>query len=54
VRVDVDEWIILKWILKKWDGAMDWTELAQEESDGGRLCTLFVRTIVLSKVRGLH
>jgi hypothetical protein len=22
-------WIILKWILKKWDGGMDWIELAQ-------------------------
>jgi hypothetical protein len=26
----VDESIILKWILKKWDGGMDWIDLAQE------------------------
>ena len=25
----VDGWIILKWIFKKWDGAMDWIYLAQ-------------------------
>jgi hypothetical protein len=25
----VDGRIILKWILKKWDGGMDWIELAQ-------------------------
>jgi hypothetical protein len=26
----VDGRIILKWICKKWDGDMDWIELAQE------------------------
>jgi hypothetical protein len=26
----VDEKIILKWIFKKWDGAMDWIKLAQD------------------------
>jgi hypothetical protein len=26
----VDGKIILKWILKKWDGGMDWIELAQD------------------------
>jgi hypothetical protein len=26
----VDGRIILKWILKKWDGGMDWIELAQD------------------------
>jgi hypothetical protein len=25
----VDERITLKWIFKKWDGGMDWIELAQ-------------------------
>jgi hypothetical protein len=25
----VDERIILKWIVKKWDGDMEWIELAQ-------------------------
>jgi hypothetical protein len=29
----VDWRIILKWIFKKWDGDMDWIDLAQ---DGGR------------------
>jgi hypothetical protein len=29
-RPRLDERIILKWILKKWDGGMDWTELAQD------------------------
>jgi hypothetical protein len=23
-------WIILKWIFKKWDGGMNWIELAQD------------------------
>jgi hypothetical protein len=27
---DVDGRIILKWVLKKWDGKMDWIELAQD------------------------
>jgi hypothetical protein len=26
----VDERIILKWILKQWDGGMDWIELPQD------------------------
>jgi hypothetical protein len=26
----VDGMIILKWIFKKWDGGMDWIELAQD------------------------
>jgi hypothetical protein len=26
----VDERIILKWISMKWDGGMDWIELAQD------------------------
>jgi hypothetical protein len=26
----VDGWIILQWIFKKWDGAMDWFDLAQD------------------------
>jgi hypothetical protein len=26
----VDRRIILKWIFKKWDGGMDWIELAQD------------------------
>jgi hypothetical protein len=27
---DVYERIILKWILKKWDGRMDWIEVTQD------------------------
>jgi hypothetical protein len=27
---DIDERIILKWIFKKWDGGIDWSDLAQE------------------------
>jgi hypothetical protein len=26
----VDRGIILKWVFKKWDGGMDWIELAQD------------------------
>jgi hypothetical protein len=26
----VDESIILKWIFKKWDGGMDWIDMAQD------------------------
>jgi hypothetical protein len=26
----VDGRIILKWIIKKWDGCMDWIDLAQD------------------------
>jgi hypothetical protein len=26
----VDRRIILKWIFKKWDGCMDWIELAED------------------------
>jgi hypothetical protein len=28
----VDGRIILKWIFKKWDGGMDWIELAQDRN----------------------
>jgi hypothetical protein len=28
--IGVDGWIILKWILEKWDGATDWIYLAQD------------------------
>jgi hypothetical protein len=27
---DVDGRIILKWIFRKWDGGMDWIDLAQD------------------------
>jgi hypothetical protein len=33
----VDGRIILKWILEKWDGGMDWIDLAQERTGGGLL-----------------
>jgi hypothetical protein len=31
----VDGRIILKWIFKKWDGGMDWIELAQDRNRWG-------------------
>jgi hypothetical protein len=33
----VDGRIILKWIFKKWDGGMDWIELAEDRAGGGLL-----------------
>ena len=27
---DVDERIILKWIFEKWDGGIDWIDLAED------------------------
>jgi hypothetical protein len=30
----VDGMIILKWILKQWDGDMDWTDMAQDRTGG--------------------
>jgi hypothetical protein len=30
IPLGVDVKIILKWLFKKWDGGMDWTELAQD------------------------
>jgi hypothetical protein len=32
----IDGRIILKWILKKWDGGIDWIGLVQDR-EGGRL-----------------
>ena len=33
----VDRRIILKWISEKWDGGMDWINLAQDREGGGLL-----------------
>jgi hypothetical protein len=33
----VDGRIILKWVFKKWDGGMDWIDLAQEGQVVGSL-----------------
>jgi hypothetical protein len=30
--VSVDGRIILKWIFKKWDGGMDWIDMAQDRN----------------------
>ena len=35
----VDGWIILKLILKKWDGRMDWTNMAQDSDRWRALLT---------------
>jgi hypothetical protein len=29
--------IILRWIFMKWNGGMDWIDLAQDKTGGGRL-----------------
>jgi hypothetical protein len=34
---DLDRGIILRWIFKKWDGGMDWIDLAQNRYSGGQL-----------------
>ena len=33
----VDGRIILRWIFRKWDGGMDWIDLAQDRDSGGHL-----------------
>jgi hypothetical protein len=33
----VDGRIILKWIFKKWDGGMDWIDMAQDRKRGRAL-----------------
>ena len=33
----VDGRIILKWILEKWNGSIDWIDLAQDRDGGGLL-----------------
>jgi hypothetical protein len=35
-----DERIILKWIFKKWDGGMDWIDLAQNSNRWWTLANL--------------
>jgi hypothetical protein len=35
---DVDGRIILKWIFEKWDGGMDWMDLAQEKDRWAGCC----------------
>jgi hypothetical protein len=29
----INRWIILKWIFRKWDGGMDWIDLAQNRDE---------------------
>jgi hypothetical protein len=38
----IDEAIILKWILKKWDGGKDWLDLAQDRDR----CRALVNTVM--------
>jgi hypothetical protein len=33
----IDGRIILKWVLEKWVGGMDWIDLAQDKESGGLL-----------------
>jgi hypothetical protein len=32
IYTDLERRIILKWIFRKWNGGMDWTELAQDRN----------------------
>jgi hypothetical protein len=46
----IDGRVILKWISKKWDGVIDWIELAQ---DRGRWGALLNAVMNLHKMRGI-
>jgi len=42
-ELGVDGWIILKWIFKKWDRSLDWTDMVQDRDK------LYVNFSTLSK-----
>jgi hypothetical protein len=43
----VDGRIILKWILKKWDGGIDWIELAEDRDRWRSLVNVLINLRVL-------
>jgi hypothetical protein len=49
---DVDGRIILKWIFKKWDGGMDWIDMAQDR-DRWRAVVSAVMNLGFHKMRGI-
>jgi hypothetical protein len=48
----VDGRIILKWIFKKWDGGMDWIDMAQDR-DRWRAGVSAVMNLRVQKTRGI-
>jgi hypothetical protein len=45
--LDVDGWVKQNWIFKKWDGGMDWINLAQ---DRDRWCALVNALMTLGEI----